>query len=254
MKLTVGTFNICHCGDWRDPKPILDKTAKLEVAVDEYAKNLSEIGYDVVGLNEVYSFGPDERFIKQTEQLVEKSSFRYGRFAQGKEFDWKDIIGNSVLSKYPIIETEKIPVPAPDEDHRDKNENNWFEDRVIIKTIIDINGKEIAFISTHFGLNLSEQRNIVNALIKILDKLKIPCVLAGDFNTTPNAEVLKPIRERLKSAADELGKTNDATWATFSPETTIDYIFVSKDVKVVDYGVVDLVLSDHFPLKATIEI
>lgn len=252
MELTFATYNICHCANFKD----WDRKTSPLVSIEKTAEVLKDINADVVGLNEAYddSIGRED-FRKQTEKLAKLCGVNDCVFAKGKKFDWGDVIGNSILSKYKIVKVETYPVPAPTEEERNPEEKNWYEDRVIVKATIDI-GREINVMSTHFGLNPLEKKRIVAKLTEILDSDDRPFVLMGDFNALPHREILQPIYDRLQSAADVMGKTNVFTWASFEPLHTLDYIFLSKEFKVVEYEVLDVIVSDHRPVytKAVIEV
>lgn len=249
MKLTVGTYNICHCSDFGVPFV----NGKQVVSIERHSDLLKEMKFDIVGLNEVYDYGPGEEYCNQTEKLANLSGYGNYYFGKSKQFEWKDIIGNAVLSKYKITDVETFAVPAPKESERNPEENEWYEDRLIVKATVDV-GREIEFISTHFGLNRSEQRRMVATLTQVLDAADKPCVLLGDFNASPSDEVLQPIYKRLKSAAALTGQTEAPTWASYAPDRTLDYIFVSNEFTVKRFEVVDKILSDHRPLRAELEL
>ncbi len=250
IKLIFGTYNIQHCSDNTVP---FDENNRPVVRIDKTAEMLKKLKVDIVGLNEVYKKGPGDEYCDQTEKLAANFGTDQYVFGLGKEFEWKDIIGNAVLSRYKILSSEIFHIPAPTESERSPEEKEWFEDRVIIKTSIDI-GREICFISTHFGLNGSEQERMVKKLVEILDEVKVPCVLCGDFNVQPDSEYLKPIYERMQSAADVCGKRYELTWSSFNPKLTIDYMFFTKEFKILNFEVVKEILSDHRPLWAEVEL
>lgn len=245
-KLTVATYNVAHCLDFnydKQNRPVdIEKTGLL----------IKSLNVDFIGLNEVYDNSEKEELNKQTEKLLKFTQMNYGEFALGYDFSW-GVIGNSILSKYPIVNVEKIPVPAPPENERFEGEKIGFEDRVIIKSIIDV-GQKICVISTHFGLNKSEQLRMTDALVKILDNETIPCILMGDFNVSPDSEILQPIYQRLTSVADVTDKRYVNTFSSFNPHMTIDYIFVSKEFEVDDFAVLDVILSDHKPLVTSLTL
>ncbi len=246
MKLTVGTFNACHCADFSSKRG-----DELPVDVKKSASLISET--DITGVNELYEKSDNPLLRNQTERLAKESGHKYAEFGFGTEFEWGDSIGNAVLSKYPIVGIEKIAVPAPTKEERRAEETDWYEDRIIVKATIDV-GVKIDYISTHFGLNLLEQERMVKRLTEIIDKSENPIVLCGDFNSAPHSDILKPIYSRLRSAADEVGKTNEFTLDSYNPYITLDYIFVSKQFRVLSYDVTKKIVSDHFPIKAEIEI
>jgi endonuclease/exonuclease/phosphatase family metal-dependent hydrolase len=245
MNYTILTYNIAHCIDFNrrneNPKP---------VDIQKTAKEIARWQADVVALNEVYT-GEKEEFNNQTEKLANGANFPFCEFAQGCNFEWAQI-GNSVLSKYPLTDIQKIPVLAPTEEERFPNETQWYEDRVILKATVGAE-KPFDILATHFGLNGQEQTRMMQALLKILDNRTRPIVLLGDFNARPHTEILKPLYERLQSTADIMGNT-DKTFPSWDSDRTIDYIFVSSEFKVLDYEVGKEIVSDHLPVKAVVEL
>ncbi len=246
MKLRIMTYNISHGNDYS----VTDDFYYVDL--DKYADMIKRYSPQIVALQEVYD-GKKPQFKDQTEQIKDKLSAKYSAYAVGATFPWGDKIGNAVLSSYPILNVERTDVPCPTENERDPDENEWYEDRAILKTTIDI-GKKIDVITTHFGLNTSEKLRMEQKLTAILDTSGNPHILMGDFNANPHTEVLKPYYDRLTSAADVAGKTDVFTFAPFEPRQTIDYVFVSKEFKVLGYEVTDEVLSDHKAVIVELEI
>lgn len=99
----------------------------------------------------------------------------------------------------------------------------------------------------------SEQRNAVNTVISLLDKCDAPHVLMGDFNMEPDNEKLQPIYDRLTDTAVYFKKAK-LSFPSDNPNRKIDYIFVSKDLKVTYADIPDIIASDHRMVVADIEI
>ena len=245
MQYTILTYNIAHCIDFHrrheDPKPV-----DVKNTADEIAK----YNASVVGLNEVYA-GEKEEFNKQTEKLANGAKFPFFEFAKGHEFEWAEI-GNSLLSKYPLKNIQKIPVSAPTEEERLQNETAWYEDRVILQATVQAE-TPFDILVTHFGLNGQEKKRMITALLSIIGARTRPLILLGDFNERPNSAILAPLYRCLQSAAAVVGKT-DATFPSWKANRTIDYIFVSDEFKVLDYEVGKKIVSDHLPVKAVVEL
>ena len=244
-KLKVATYNICHGVDYLHAE---NRDGATAVNLDLCAEVIREIGADVIGMNEVYSVG-EEDMTEQTEKLAARASYPYCRFARGFFFPWQMDIGNAVMSRYPILSLETVPVPAPVGDERRPDENEWYEDRVILCVKLDVEGTPVRFISTHFGLNLQEKERMMARLLPLLDREKMPTVLLGDFNAQPDDAVLAPLFDRLKSAAAVRGNT-ECTFSAWDPYLRIDYIFVSDEFDVTDYRVIHQIASDHMPICA----
>lgn len=245
--MKIATYNICHCGNYGNWK----KGDELPVNIAHTAQMIAEINADIIGLNEVYTIGDREDFCLQEEKLAKLAGYPYYVFAKGKEFEWVTI-GNAILSKYPILKVKKIAVPAPSEEERNPNEKSWYEDRVLLCVEIEVDGKNVCVISSHFGLNPTEQRNIVKEVCKVIEERE-NVVLMGDFNMLPDNEILSPLYARLKSVAKETGNM-EYTFASYDPQIQIDYIFVPKNTRVKSYTVYKKIVSDHRPISAEIEL
>lgn len=135
-------------------------------------------------------------------------------------------------------------------------------------------GKEIFAINTHLDNDgLIARKEGGNLLLKKAEELGkgLPIVLTGDFNDTPQSEAIKNITDASKTnhlldsktiALKKLG--TDWTFHNFgrlaeSERPLIDYIFVSKQIKVQDYVVLPDTLngtfvSDHKPVLSKITI
>lgn len=244
--MKIATYNICHCGNFENWK----KGDDLPLNIARTAEVIAEINADVIGLNEVYHVGESEDFCLQEEKLAKLAGYPYYVFALSKEFEW-GTIGNAILSKYPILNVKRIAVPAPAEHERKPDENKWYEDRVLLCVEIEVDGENIYVIASHFGLNPTEQRRIIEIALKELDGRE-NVVIMGDFNALPEDECLLPLYDAFKSTAKE--RNNDEyTFPTYNPKVRLDYIFVSKTAKVKEYTVYKNHVSDHRPISAEIE-
>ena len=85
----------------------------------------------------------------------------------------------------------------------------------------------------------------------MLDETDIPTVLVGDFNITPEDELLQPIRERMFDTA-ELIKEDLRSYPSDKPEIKIDYIF-TRGLKVTKADIPQICAADHCPYIADIE-
>lgn len=252
MKLKIGTYNICHCCDFTKFSPPNYERDNHVVNIEQTAKIIKDLDLDVIGLNEVYNNGDSElvSFKNQTEKIALLSGYPYYYYAQGKDYNFTDI-GNAILSKYPIENLCTHPIPTVPES--EQTEDTWYEDRVIIDAIVNVNGHKVNVIATHFGLAKIELERITTKICELIDNSKLPIVLMGDFNVEPDNEFLHKIYDRLKSTADELKNTQN-TFPAWNPEVHIDYIFTSKNLSVLDYKVHNVLASDHLPISATIKL
>ena len=74
----------------------------------------------------------------------------------------------------------------------------------------------------------------------------------GDFNLTPKNPLLAPIFERMQDASECI-KGDVFSFPSDDPRVKIDYVFVSKDIKIESSEIPNIVASDHRPHTAVLE-
>ena len=225
--MIIMSFNTQHCCDY----------VKGKIDYNTMADAIKACGAEIVGLNEMRGEGTGSGFEKQTEQLSALTGIGHYFFAKAIDVPDGGPYGNALLSKYPVLRAEVIPVPDPE----NKKESVKYESRCLLKAVLE-NGLTVMVI--HFGLNPDEQVNAVKTVVDNLEKEK--CILMGDFNVTPDDAVLKPIRERMKDTADLFCKPL-LSYPSDKPKVKIDYIFVSEDLEVVSADIPGIIASDHRP-------
>lgn len=132
-------------------------------------------------------------------------------------------------------------------------------------------GKEFLFMNTHFDHRgetaRRESAKLLIARAAALSEGKLPVVLTGDFNTTPDSTAIQTVTSdsRLKltdstdvSQTPHIGGT--MTFNGFGREKSgdiIDYIFVGPGVKVESHGYFPEIqdgvyVSDHWPVVSRV--
>lgn len=231
MKLM--SFNTQHCLNY------LEQKIDFQIMADA----ILTCEADIVGLNEMRNAGEYEDYEDQTGILSKLTGLENHYFAQAIRFhDGKNPYGNALLSRYPLKSVETILVPDPEP----KAYDGYYETRCLLKAKLE-NGLTVLVI--HFGLNPDEQENAVQTILANLEDEK--CILMGDFNVVPDDKVLLPIRERMVDTA-EFFDAPKLSFPSDNPTVKIDYIFVSKDIQVVEADVPAIVAADHRPHTATV--
>lgn len=206
-----------------------------------------------------------------------KRIFGYKHGIFGSDWDW----GVGILSKYPITEAY---------DYTTKHSR-------FVRAIVKIRGKEITIDGVHPDPYHNEHQRMQWFRTVIRDK-KDPYIIAGDFNAfSPQdrydrkklikgfesslkpeekhkAEYIvkdilqgKAIRILLKNKLIDTFKAKNKSWdysyhtslnGTDPDYSRIDYVFCSKDFKVIESGMIKNKLtekaSDHYPIYAILEI
>ena len=240
MKLTLMTYNIQHGHIHRsDPG---------RIALGEMAEVIRESGADIIGLNEVRGRGPHPEYTAQVEEMAADLGF-HCFFGRSICVGGPNPYGNAVLSRWPICEAKVFHIPDPcaaDQVRR-------FEHRSILRAVVELpEGGEFAVFSSHFGLTPPEQKNAVTLASALTGAEKLPFALMGDFNVTPDDPVLAPLDERLNTTHAFL--EGQFSHPSHAPVDRIDYIYVSKSVKVIAAEVLPAQASDHRPVRAEVEI
>ena len=232
--MRVMSFNTQHCMNY------ITKEIDYQIMADA----ILECGADIVGLQEMRYEDPESDFTRQTEKLAELTNMPYSYFAKAVNI-WDDDgwFGNGFISRIPIVKAETIPIPDPDV----KTGDQLYETRCILKATLE-NGYTV--LCTHFGLNHDEHINAVKTVLDSLENER--CILMGDFNVRPENQVLSPIRECMMDTADSFVEPL-VSFPSDEPNQKIDYIFVSKDVVVLDADIPAIVAADHRPHTATIK-
>ena len=233
MFFTLMSFNTQHCENY--------VTGKIDF--DAFAEEIQRYNADIIGLNEIRDKGRDEEYQAQAKILAEKLGYYY-YFAKAVDFDGVNPYGNAILSRYPIISAETILIPKPNIPAYD----GYYETRCLLKAKIDLlDGIEVCVI--HFGLNPDEQENAMNAVLANIKDEK--CILMGDFNITPDNPLLLPINNKMYDTA-ALFSQELLSFPSNEPTIKIDYIFTSRDIKVIAADIPADVVSDHRPYIAVI--
>lgn len=240
MKLKLMTYNIAATRDFG-----AETDGKTVYSVEKYAEVIREQHPDICGLNEVDYLLVRSGRIKTAEVIGNLIGYE-SAFApavtwilDGKPGNY----GNGLLSGHHIKNLRICPIPDPE-----KNEDVYYETRVILNALVDFGGVDVDVFVSHFGLANGERANAVRILAELVKDSKNPVVVMGDFNATPNDPVLNPIRELLTDTFDVYPDKDAFTYPTI-PELgdaeKIDYIFVSRHFTIESVEIIDKKLSDH---------
>ena len=236
MELKVMTFNTQHCMNFM--------TRRIDYGV--MADAIKACAPDVVALNEIRDKGVSEGYDAQVDILAKMTDMK-GVFAEAIRFEGENPYGNGLLSKFPILSAEVIPIPVPEV----RPYKGYYEDRCLLKATLDIRGERLTVLVIHVGLNPDEAERAIDTILKNLPSEK--CILMGDFNMKPDNSLLVPIFERMQDAAKQI--SGEAfTFPSDKPDRKIDYIFTTHDIKISFASVPNIVASDHLPHAAILEI
>lgn len=277
MQIPVMTFNIQHGLDYnrRDRKALKDFNEMKPEFLEELKKKkpqgedpalidlsltvkvIQKCGADIIGINEVRdeSEAHDPCFLPQAKLIAEGLGYHYYHFGKAIDIPGKGPYGNALVSKYPFRSVQTIAIPDP----LVKDEPTWYESRCIIKAEIELpaeNGGQppiLTVLVTHMGLASTESKNAVEAVLAQVTP-GMPTLLMGDFNLTPDSPTLNPLRAVFEDAGSLLPPGGDLSFPSDAPDQKIDYIMTTGPVKIVRAEIPALVVSDHRPHTALLEL
>ncbi len=208
--------------------------------LDRLIKDIKENDPDILGLNEVDLGALKTSFIDLPSYFAHKLNMYY---FYGYTF-YKHY-GNVILSKYPILEAEIIPLPLVVQS---------AEPRSLIRAKFEINSTIwtvfITHLSTESGDRLDQVPFIVNEIGKELTFEKI--VWMGDLNLEPTSAEYSLINNTLSlNFTDSYRFLNSDPGYTghfdedHIPHKRIDYILCSPDLNPINSEVFCSIGSDH---------
>lgn len=267
-----GTWNIrlSSMDKWeKDPR-----FPKWEARMPRVTGLIEEKGFDLMGLQEVG--GPQTVFIRKAMPEwglvgVVTNDVERGRTSHANGiFYRKDRFRVDDWGWFAISETPDVP-----------GSKSWGTMCVRACTwakMADLaDGRPFWFFNTHFDHRSQEAREkgmeLVLAEIRARNTANLPVILCGDFNSRAESPQIKLAKKSL-SRAYEISATppkgpfrTDNCWKFVPPEkedekagNRIDHIFLTPGAKVTGYETFgdfygdNFYPSDHFPIKAVIEL
>lgn len=174
-------------------------------------------------------------------------------------------VGNAVLSKYPIINSKKIvmnqykPITLATYD-----EPKYFPyfTRSMVDATIDMGQKQIHVLSTHGAwtappTDTPEVLRQAKIIADYLRDLGEPFIVGADMNTTPDKQVIKIIENvavNMITGSPVLFTTHPTMHKIAPRKLSVDYVFTSKEFKRISIEAPVVVVSDHLPVVAELEI
>lgn len=248
MKINVASWNIWVHG-------LRDHTGMARV--------IGENEIDIIGLQEAGVYFDKNNGENIAEKIAGELGFNcvfYPAFDGRPKKSW--IIGNAIISRYPITASESRQLNPPGVKY---DGTALTEPRILAYSKIRLDkNKSLNFLTTHLQFSVRHETTDlrlaqVENILSTIKKLGSPVVLTGDFNTVPGSPEIK----KLENFLTRLGG-DEPTWSVYPWERygwrvdglkyRIDNIFISKDLECEKSGVIDSKISDHLAIKAAIDV
>lgn len=246
---------------------ILQWNILFKEKIENIVKLLGKLDLDIFCLQELEidnkAFNPD--IYDPAAFIAEKLGFNY-YFERAYTYDDSDeseAIGNGIFTKHKIVDTRSFFTQEPGSNPAIASDHG----RIYIETDIDLGKNKILNVGTaHLAyvprFEITDQkRQEVDRLVQGIKNKKDNYVLTGDLNSTPDSYTISELEKYFVSAGPSY---DQPTWTTKPFEMQgfiedklrwrLDYVFATKDVKVVSSEIVDTQYSDHLPVLVTIEV
>ncbi len=150
---------------------------------------------------------------------------------------------NSVASKVPLLNKQGNGVISRKTiiSHR----FHYFE-KGVKRLVIEVELREVTIFIVHLSLNFKHRQQQLEHLHRIVATRKKPAIVAGDFNTFGGEKEIN-----LFLAATGLinaNLENLPSYPSHAPKKHLDFIFHDPQLKVLNFSIPDVQLSDHAPL------
>jgi endonuclease/exonuclease/phosphatase family metal-dependent hydrolase len=274
----VMTYNMGYLSGMTNNQPVKRPgKAFFDKNTESFLQLLGEIQPDIIGIQEIDFHSKRSHYVNQLETIAKKAGYPYA----AKAINWdkrylpfpywplslhfgRVLSGQAVLSRWPILSTERIVLPKP------KSTpffyNAFYLDRLIQMVKIKIGDSNLIILNVHLdAIDRETREEQAKRLLNIYRSYKddYPVLLMGDFNSIP------PDAPRKKDFPDEpvtdfrndrtipffledpglkAADINTFTFPTDSPTRKLDYIFYTHDkIRLIKVFVPNIASSDHLP-------
>lgn len=214
-----------------------------ESSLEEVAAVIREERADVVLLQEVDVEASRSGRVDQPHRLGQLAGMT-NLFRSALEFQDGGFYGQALLSRFPILTSEKLLLPVPE----------GKEQRIAALVKVELpGGKLVTFVTTHLGLTAEERVLQVDALLsKLGDDPAV--VLGGDFNEGPEGPNVKKLASRFTDAW-VAGSGEGPTHPAGAPERRIDFLFLGASFgEPTESWVPETLASDHRPVVTVVPL
>lgn len=121
--------------------------------------------------------------------------------------------------------------------------------RLVIETTVYC-PKRVTLLLAHLALGGKTRKKQIDELINIVNGIKPPMIVMGDFNTYQGEQEIKQLLKKthLKDKMFLDKYSLQLTQPTWHPRRRLDYVLTSSQIKVSKYRVLNFHFSDHMPL------
>lgn len=228
--------------------------------LDKVIDTLKSNNADIIALQEVADYPGQPRMAPRIAEALGYDYAHYAAFTSDRH-DPPNEQGNTILSRFEIAEVSSHVLTGLDV-YAGTAET---EPRIAVRACIRVNGTGLTVLNTHLAHTIdltscTTRLRQIDELLNLIEPEKL--VLAGDFNVEPGSKELQKVSRALVNAdPDPTAPTaflyehdKRGGYARTEPRFRIDHLFVTPDVGVKSFEVMDTIASDHYPLMAELSV
>ncbi len=115
--------------------------------------------------------------------------------------------------------------------------------------------RKVTLLVAHLALGKRARARQIQELTHIVNSIKNPVILMGDFNTFHGMQEIQNLlrKTHLRDVVSLHAKSLPLTEPAWHPTRRLDYILTSPQIKIKKYSVLKFHFSDHLPLMVDFE-
>lgn len=144
---------------------------------------------------------------------------------------------------------------SKEDTHHIKMEDGWNYYARLMQSV-DLNNGELIIHNFHgipgnFKKDTPERKLQTDRILEVMNSNNEPQIIVGDFNLDMNTEAISRIEEKMRNLIKEgnIKTTRNSLYKSYETLPYADFAFVSKDLEVKDFKVLQDEVSDHLALS-----
>lgn len=209
--------------------------------LNEISKFISNTDPDIIGLLEVDTGSFRASKINQVSAISSITDYythyttKYGDSLTSKIIPILRKQGNAILTK-----------------EKESNGIYHYFPGGFKKLILELDMNGLRFFLVHLSLSERVRTIQLKHISNLLATNKSPVIVAGDFNAFKGINELEEIQKRLNLINPNT--YHKPTFPAWNPKHQIDFLLCSKDIKIINFDIPSIMLSDHLPIILDFEL
>jgi len=189
---------------------------------------------------------------------VDSGSFRTGRFNQAEVIAramkqyyvyQSKYATSSLIGRLPVLDKQGNAFLTSNEIKAQKF--HYFQ-KGVKRLVIELELEDVIIFLVHLSLKFRHRHHQLKDLYTLFKSINKPVIVAGDFNVLWGDHELQ-----LFLGATGLQNANTQerpSYPSWSPRRQLDFILHSPEIRVTDFSIPRISLSDHMPLVCDFEV